>query len=47
MTHNEHELVDFLEHVEREQLATWNRQRSSDELDNFISRRFAELEDAA
>lgn len=33
--------------LERQQLATWNRHRSSDELANFISRRFAEVEDAA
>lgn len=44
ITTHESQLDAFLA---RQQLATWNRQRSNDELANFITRRFAEVEDAA
>ena len=44
---SEHELATFLEEQERETLATWQRQRTSNELVSFVEQRFAALEDVA
>lgn len=43
---NDHELASFLETYRRDQIATWQRSRTKEELANFVERRFALLEDA-
>ena len=47
MTHHELELTNFLDEVSRQELASWNRERTSAELGSFIARRLAEVEDIA
>ncbi len=42
----ERELVSFLEKQQRLTMSTWQRERTSDELANFVERRFALLDDA-
>ena len=42
---NTSELAEFLEVTQKKELATWDRQRSSRELDGFVSRRLAALDD--
>lgn len=44
---NEQELSVFLERQRELSLATWGRNRSSEELTHFVERRFAMLDDAA
>lgn len=41
---NTSELAEFLEVTQKKELATWDRQRSSRELDGFVSRRLAALD---
>ena len=41
---SEHELVQFLEATKKQELATWQRQRTSEELGSFVSRRLALLD---
>ncbi len=36
---SEHELAQFLEAAQKQELATWQRQRTSEELGSFVSRR--------
>lgn len=43
---SEHELAAFLEQQQRDTLATWHRERSHEELANFVERRMDLLEDA-
>lgn len=40
----EHELAQFLEHTQQQELRTWERARSGSELAGFIRRRWDELE---
>ena len=40
------ELAQFLEATKNQELATWQRQRSSDELGGFVTSRLALLGDA-
>ena len=39
------ELSEFLEVTRKKELATWDRQRNSWELDSFVSRQLAALDD--
>lgn len=41
---NASELAEFLETTQKKELATWERQRSPQELDGFVSRRLAALD---
>ena len=41
---NTSELAEFLEVTRKKDLATWERQRNSWELDSFVSRRLAALD---
>lgn len=44
---SERELAQFLEATKNQELATWQRQRTNDELGSFVARRLAALgEDA-
>ena len=44
---NELALTSFLEEVSREELASWNRPRNTEELTSFVARRLALVEDIA
>lgn len=44
---SERELSAFLEQRNRLNLATWQRNRTSDELSSFVERRFALIDDVA
>ncbi len=41
---SERELAQFLNDVKNEELATWQRQRTSEELGSFVARRLAALD---
>lgn len=43
---SERELTQFLEATKKQELATWQRQRTTDELGSFVARRLRELSDA-
>lgn len=43
---SERELAQFLEATKNQELATWQRQRTTDELGSFVAQRLRELSDA-
>ena len=50
MTHTEQSelaLTTFLDEVSREELASWNRPRNTEELASFVARRLTIVEDIA
>lgn len=42
---SEHELASFLEDIESQEMKTWERQRTADELGGFVLRRLSVLDD--
>ena len=42
---SERELAQFLEATEKQELATWQRQRTATELGTFVARRLAALDE--
>lgn len=42
---SEHELTQFLEVTQTEELKTWNRERTKSELGRFVTRRLDQLDD--